>query len=241
MKKNYIQSIERASDIIKIISKNQNIGLTEISKLCELHKSTVYNILVTLEKENFIEQDINTGKYSLGIKMLEYGKIYENNYKILPLIRVYLEYITNEFSETSYIAVKSKNLYAYVDKIEPDRSLKSFCEIGYSNSFHNSAMGKIFLSFVFTRYINELNFDNEDKRLKLKEELEVIKIEKVAYDFEEYEKGQNCIAFPVFNKKNKFIAGIGMSGPSSRLDINKMNIAKKKIFEYTDELKNKLE
>ncbi|MGL5428514.1 MAG: hypothetical protein ACRDAS_11440 [Cetobacterium sp.] len=48
-----------------------------------------------------------------------------------------------------------------------------------------------------------------------------------ALDLEEIEIGMNCIAFPIL-KNNKLLGVIGVGGPSSRLNLEKMMKCKEK-------------
>ena len=41
-------------------------------------------------------------------------------------------------------------------------------------------------------------------------------------DDEEYEHGVRCIAVPIFDFRNKCVAAIGVSGPTSRLTLHKV-------------------
>ena len=44
-----IQSVERVFDILYCFDSKEELGVTEISIMTKLHKSTTYNLLVTLE------------------------------------------------------------------------------------------------------------------------------------------------------------------------------------------------
>ena len=68
------------------------------------------------------------------------------------------------------------------------------------------------------------------KNTKLISEIEQIKKIGFALDMEENEVGLICVAVPVFNRNNEFIAAISNSGPTARFN-------ESKIQNYTDVLK----
>ena len=50
-KSNFIQSVDRALQILEAFSrKNKELGVTEIANNVDLHKSTVFGLLATLEQ-----------------------------------------------------------------------------------------------------------------------------------------------------------------------------------------------
>ena len=52
-----IQSISRAAAILRCFREKKKLGLTEISKMTGLHKSTASGLIHTLKEERFLEQD----------------------------------------------------------------------------------------------------------------------------------------------------------------------------------------
>ena len=72
--RNIVQSIERALRILEeLAEENEGLGVTELSKRLDLHKSTVHRILTTLLTFEYVEQDTITERYRLGIKLLYLG------------------------------------------------------------------------------------------------------------------------------------------------------------------------
>ena len=74
MKKNkdaqpQIQSIVRAVAILKCFSGGKERGLTEVSKMVGLHKSTTSGLVNTLKAVRFLEQNPRTSKYRLGLEL----------------------------------------------------------------------------------------------------------------------------------------------------------------------------
>ena len=51
-----IQSVNRAIQILNCFENNEELGVTEISKLMELHKSTVFGLISTLEMNKLLKK-----------------------------------------------------------------------------------------------------------------------------------------------------------------------------------------
>ena len=73
--KKTIQSIDRMDEIISYLAERpKGEKLTVISKDLMLNKSTAFGIISTLETLHYLEQDQETGKYYLGLKLFELGQ-----------------------------------------------------------------------------------------------------------------------------------------------------------------------
>jgi len=74
MPENTVQSVNRALTILEAVAgADSEIGVTELAKMLNLHKSTVHRLLNTLVHKGYIEQNPETEGYKLGIKAVELG------------------------------------------------------------------------------------------------------------------------------------------------------------------------
>lgn len=67
---NVIESVHRATQILGLYSFSKtHLGISEISKVLNLHKGTVQGLVRTLTRKGFLRQDPDTRKYQLGLKI----------------------------------------------------------------------------------------------------------------------------------------------------------------------------
>src|SRR6476661_8059896 len=72
-----IQSVDRAARILhELGSGSPTLGVTEIGARLDLAKPTVHGLLRTLEQSGLVSQDVATGRYSLGPRVLQLGNAY---------------------------------------------------------------------------------------------------------------------------------------------------------------------
>ena len=75
-KETTIQSIDRAMEMLLLFTRNRpKLGITEISQSLGLAKGTVHGLVRTLSKAGFLQQDPESRKYRLGLKIYELGMI----------------------------------------------------------------------------------------------------------------------------------------------------------------------
>ena len=74
-----VSSLVKAMKVLECFSiKNPELGVTEISKQLNMQKSTVHNILATFQALGYLTQNNVTGKYSLGVRLLQFSYIINN-------------------------------------------------------------------------------------------------------------------------------------------------------------------
>src|SRR5207253_10293474 len=64
--RNKIQSLDRALEILKLLGSEPEMRVTDLARRLEVHKSTVFRLLSTLEEHGLVEQNPSSEKYRLG-------------------------------------------------------------------------------------------------------------------------------------------------------------------------------
>src|SRR4051812_48942171 len=101
-----IQSVERALQILDLFDEQTSeLKITEISKRINLHKSTVHSLLKTLQAHRYIEQDVESGKYRLGMKLFERGNLLLQSMDIRSVARKYLLDLSVETGQTTHLVI----------------------------------------------------------------------------------------------------------------------------------------
>ena len=136
----------------------------------------------------------------------------------------------------------------FIDKVAGKNSIRMSSMIGSNKVAHDTSLGKSLLAFSdedhINFYLNNIGFElNTDKSIKNKEELrhDLIKIQLDGYsvDNEEAEIGLVCFGAPILIR-NKAIAVISISGPSSRMNPRKEEFTSM-IKNIADEISNSLQ
>lgn len=216
-----IQSVQRALNILDLFDEfHTELKITEISSRLGLNKSTTHAILNTLKSSNYIKQDSETGKYSLGIKLLERGNFVMNSMDIRALAKRYLIELSKETGNTTHLVVLDGKSGVYIDKVEGLNKTIVFSRIGRRVPIHSSAVGKVLVAFKSKKDVAYLldSYDffvqtahtitNKETYL---EELQKVATQGFATDQEENEDGVYCIAVPVYDHSGSVIAAISMS------------------------------
>ena len=101
-----IQVIDRAAQILDCFGfDHQELSVSEIGAKTALHRSTAHRILMALEYNDLIQQNPDTGKYRLGIKLFSLGHQAVSHLDLREICRLFLTRIMNETKETVHLAV----------------------------------------------------------------------------------------------------------------------------------------
>lgn len=221
-----IQSIDKAILVLEHISKhNGKLTLTDISKILDMKITTLHGITSTLELREFIYKNPENGKFNLGVKLFEMGKIYESDISLIEIVHPYIEKLANEFNETVHLAIPFKNKILYIDKVESLHPLRLTSMIGTTEKAYDSAIGLVILAHLATpaleKFLHEFNSENvvDREASNLTNILSEIRQNGVHIKFEP-ENDFYCIASPLMNSRSIIAGAISIVIPNHRYNEN---------------------
>jgi len=228
----YNQSIKRAAQILNTLaSQNKELGVSELSRIIGLHKSTVHRMLVTLEDENFVAYNKTLQKYQLGIKLLELGSMAKENIDIKNIAWPIMQEIAQKTEESIDLNILLDDRRVSIEKIESHHDLRRTIQLGKSLPLYCGGSGKAILAFLpsseIERILQKSNLislgpNTIIKPEILKEHLKEIREKGYAISFEERVLGSASIAVPIFDYLGYAIASLSISGPIVRFTKNKI-------------------
>ena len=106
-----INSVSRALDILLLMyNKGEELGISEISRELDLHKSTIHRTLKSLEEKGFVYKNHDTDRYWLGIKIYAMGLLIGEGMSINSLIKPYAKSLFDEFNEVINVSILDEDI-----------------------------------------------------------------------------------------------------------------------------------
>jgi len=223
--RNTIQSVSRAIEILKLFETNDQLGVTDISRITGLHKSTAFGLIATLEAHHLLEKNGSTDKYGLGMAVFRLGT--RVNAELRQLSFPYLERLLAAYGETVNLVLLEYPHAVYMEKIESAHSMRISTAIGEARPLYCTAVGKSLLAFMdegqLEHYLATVPLVRHTPHTitepdVLKQQLAQARKAGYAHESEELEPGLSCVAAPVRNHMGRPFAAISISGPVSRMD-----------------------
>jgi IclR family KDG regulon transcriptional repressor len=239
-----VQSVDRTLTILEVLSDyNDGLGITEISSLVNLHKSTVHRLLSTLIYKGYVVQDEESSKYKITFKLFELGSKKVHKLDLLKISRPYTKMLMESVNEVVHLIIREETDIVYIDKVEANNTISMASRIGKRNPMYCTATGKAILAFLPEEEIREVW--NNSKVVKLtentntdfilfKKELQTIKNNGYAIDNEENEIGVKCVGAPIFNMSGEVVAAISVTGPVTRITDDKIDFISKEVIKITN-------
>lgn len=219
-----VPAIERADTILKEIAENPNtLRLIDLSKKLGINKSSLYSLLHTMEKLDWITKG-NNDCYSLGPSLGTISAAYFKQFNILDSF--YAESVSSlkKINEHMQIGVLQGDSVVYIGKVRGDSRVQLVTEPGTRFPAYSTSIGKIQLSHFSKEELREL-YPNEP--LEPKTPYTITSIEKLyenvsearhngyIEEHQESAEGFHCVAAPIMNYENKIIAGISFAMTTS--------------------------
>jgi len=222
-----LQSFERILGILDCFSFDQpELSMDEIIKKTGFPGSTVYRMLVTLEKNNLIAFDPKESKYRLGHKLLTYGGIVLQNLEVRREAQPILAQLYNQTEETILLAIREHDYLRYLVSYESDEFFQPKAHVGKTRIIHHSPLGITMMAYLPVEEVEGILARNPltkrtpytltDKDLFM-ERLKQIREEGYFIDTDESFVGNSGICVPVFGLYGNVVAAITIAGQNHRI------------------------
>jgi len=227
-----IQVLDRALAVLEILAREgPDLSLAEISEKLQLYKSTAHRLIMVLERYRLIEKNSVSGRYRLGLKLFELGTKAISQLDLRERAHPLLERVVLETGETVHLCIRDEAEVVYLDKVEPERSVRMACSVGRRNPAYATSVGKAMMAYLSDAEVETLVRKQGLKPLtrntivtlcELKTELARIRERGYAIDDEEIEEGVRCVGCVVRGHSGEPVAAISVSGPAFRVTKEKV-------------------
>src|SRR3990172_3390324 len=136
--------------------EDAEIGISALAQRLGLAKSTVHRLASTLIGADMLEQNPETGRYRLGLGLLELGALVRRNMDVSNEAKPYLRMLRETTGETVHLAVLDHASVFYVTKLETKQAIRMSSEVGARAPAHCTADGKALLAFQPHAFVDEV-------------------------------------------------------------------------------------
>jgi DNA-binding IclR family transcriptional regulator len=220
-------TLKKAFAILGCFSMEQpELSAKELSWLCGLPAPSLYRYLSILEEGEFLKKDAETGRYTLGIHIIELSGIALNRMDYRRLGEPALDRISSELKMNTNMGVLYKGDLLHVAFAvwlggEPNYSI-----IGRRTPAVCTAMGKTILSSLDMKLLhatlNKYGWRPKTSRsIRCFRDLdaEVRKIRQQGYAVDDRENSDGCcLAFPIIDRESRVVAAISVSTDYDRFN-----------------------
>ena len=228
---NTIKSLDRAMEVFEFLSEGQGRTLSSLAFDLGQSAATVYRILVTLEGRGLVEFDQAAQLWHIGPRAFVIGARYLRRTSLVERARPVLRMLMEQTGETANLGVEQNGQVLFVNQVETHATIRAFFPPGTLSRMHASGIGKALMAQMDGPRIESLLAGYELERYTdhtltdstaLRADLEETRRRGYSVDAEERNLGMRCIAAPVFDIYGEAVAGISVSGPTSRVGLDRI-------------------
>ena len=201
-----VPALSRGLAILERIAKSRR-GLTfaQLTRHFGFPKSSVHTLLLTFEREGYLQRDPATGRYMTGMKLVNIASMTIDGVVLRDKAAPLLQALAAETAMTAHLAVLDREEVAVVAKVERPGRERVATWIGKRVDVHCTSLGKSLLAYLPDEEVDRLigergllrhNENTIVSPLRLKEELARTRAVGYAMDNEEEEIGMRCIGAP---------------------------------------------
>jgi DNA-binding IclR family transcriptional regulator len=232
----HVAAVERAFAVLDALAESEvELGTNELARRTGINPSSVSRLLATLARAGLVEHVPASGRYRLGLRLLELGNAVLSRLDLRDVARPHLVALAAETGETATLSAPGEHDAVTVDFVQSASSVQSVARVGRPSVGHATATGKVLLAFggaeppagPLTRFTDRTITD----RAALAAELERVRSRGWAEALGEREEELNAVAVPIRGSRGELAAILGVQGPAARFDRKALRRARGPLLE----------
>ncbi len=223
---NTIKSLDRAMMVFEYLSETPGMTLSALASELAQSPATVYRILTTLETRGLVEMDTIEQVWHIGPNAFVIGAKFLKRTSLVERARPILRNLMDDTGETANLGIEQGGSVLFVSQVETHESIRAFFPPGTLSPMHASGIGKALLAEMDDARLDRILSKAKPEIFTehtisdvdaMRRELQATRERGFSIDGEEKTLGMRCIAAAVFDINQEAVAGISVSGPTSRV------------------------
>jgi DNA-binding IclR family transcriptional regulator len=226
-----VKSLDKALHILNCFSfQKREISLTEICQVTSLNKTTVKRLVSTLTSWGYLQQDAESKRYQLGLRVFELGGIVFSSFSLRKVAVSYITHLQQMTGSITLLGVTIDDQLVYIDKREGTGIIQISSDIGWRRPLHFGMLGMVLMAYLppdvkknilekypLTAHTRYSITDQDAFSLRLEE----IRKQGYVLEREEAVEGMAGIAAPIRDYSRQVVGALGITFPINEIDSGK--------------------
>ena len=228
-----LHSVLTALDVLDCFSQDEELGISEVARRIGVAKSTAHRLLTTLCARGMAEQNPETGRYRLGMKLFTLGQLAASRSHMRLAAMPLLAELRKRTGDTIHLAIPDGIEMVYLERLEALREMTLMTSVPRRIAAHATSSGKAVAAFdpSFAAARVSAGLPAETLRTVVSTSDFTAALAKTrqrgyAVSVDETVIGLTSVAAPVFDHAGRARAAISIVGPSAKIMPNVENPAR---------------
>lgn len=216
-----VPALDRAHAVLTLLTEEPyKWKLSDLSKHLGISKSTLYSLLQTMERLQWINRDRNE-TYAIGSTVGDFGSAYFRQFDLIEEFRRTAEPVMRKLQESLQLARLDGNEVMYLAKVEAPSPVQMVSGTGVRFPAHATGLGKSLMADMDAEQVGKI-FPQETlhkvtvhtigSREAFLRELEKVRRDGFSLDIQEGVMGFCCAAAPI-RRRGEIVAAVSCSMP----------------------------
>ena len=246
--RNSLVGVERTVRILRALEQAEQANLADLARSVQLSEATVLRYLTSLVAVGFVERS-DTSRYRLGWEIFRLGQRALTGHVPREVVRPAMEALLAEFNETVNLAYRKGDEVVIVEVFEGMRAVKKISDVGQSDPWHASALGKALMASMpdaeWHRLLAQTGMPAFTSHTisdipAMQAEIDAIRRCGHAIDHEESDEDLTCVAAVVPNPSGMPQFALSVSFLTHRLAGDTLDHAATRVAEAADQIGRRL-
>jgi IclR family acetate operon transcriptional repressor len=222
-----VGSVDKALVLLEVLAEAGPDGLMlrEIAEASGFHKASSHRILQALAHRGFASQDPSDQRYRLGSAPMVLAERYARGDHLAALFSPVLASVSRGAQELVHLGTMDGTNVLYLDKVEPERTLRVWSRVGNRAPAARTALGRAMLAAqgvsgsALAPYAEATTADDglDVPLARLQEVVDESRSRGFSSEVQENEQGIACVGVAALRFDGR-AAAVSITGPAERMD-----------------------
>lgn len=226
-------SVANALRLVELLARTTDAGVTDLARQLGISKASVDRLLTTLVSAGFVEQDPQSRRYRLSLKIVLIAEAVRGRIGIVDVARPRLLALSDEVQEAVNLGVLVDGALVFAEMIPSTHVFRFEPRPGTALPAYCTSAGKTLLAFVtaakLDRYLATVVPARHTSATlttvaRIRAELEEIRRVGYALDRGELIEEAWCVAAPVLGGDGLAVAAVSVTMPRSHFELKRESV-----------------
>jgi DNA-binding IclR family transcriptional regulator len=225
-----LETVDRALQLLLAfdVTEERELTVAVLAAHLDIHRSSASRLAATLAQRGFLERSPGGEAFRLGPALGRLGLLAMGGRGLISESREVMERLAEQTGETVVLSVLEDGVSVDVAQASGRHLVGMRDWIGRRSPLHASSDGKVFLAFAAAitdrGRLPALTERTITTRAALDAEVARVRERGWATVEGEFEDGLNGVAAPVFDRAERCVAALSVSGPAYRLSSERLPV-----------------
>lgn len=239
-------TVGKALDVLdQVAAFGRPARFSELLQHSEFPKPTLYRLLQTLTSQGMLSYDSDRQTYAPGVRLVKLAHSAWSQASLAPIARPHIDRLAAHVDEAVHLAQIDNGQVLFIDKRQTSEKFATLAQAGQVAPAYCTGVGKVILAFLSPerrdRALQQQAFmkytpSTLDSVEKLESELKTIRIEGVAYDREEHDRGIISIAAPILTRGDHVVGALSIATSTARYSLDALEKFRPSLLEVATQI-----